>query len=488
MKERLLQVSRRVFVLVAAVMLGVLVLFSAKAYAKTGWDRQGSDWYYYDANGNMVTSNWIKYKNTYYYFNANGKMAASQFVDYGGNTYYVNASGVPVYNYWLRQGSDWYYFKSNGVMISYNWLNYKNNWYFFGYDGRMWHDGFVLWNGKNYYMGSNGVMVVKNWAQVNGDWFYFDANGEMLYCDWLNYKGAWYYFDSDGRMVVSDWAIYNDEWYYLLDTGKMVINDWVMVDGYWYYCNSWGARLTNSWTQYKGDWYFLDYNGRMLADTDVLIDNSVEHFNADGIWTGSSPCSDYGYGKLVDTTVESPQDGPCTYYIPTSLYGYSTAINSFNTTMNSYADEANASIASIKKYGYAELVRFTYHAYFNGTTTSFVTYDLHGVDMNPHYMVFNIGTQDNFMTASQVVAQAGMNMTTYKNVLKLKLNDFFIKMFAKLAIMGNPDYATNLSKTISDSNINAAQPFIDGNGKLCVVTGYYGFAGAYYTQIILPIQ
>ena len=490
MKERFLRVSRRVFVLVAAVMLGVLVLFSAKAYAKTGWDQQGSDWYYYDANGNMVTSNWIKYKNTYYYFNANGKLAVSQFVTYGGNTYYVNASGVPVYNYWLQQGSDWYYFKSNGAMISYNWLNYKNSWYFFGYDGRMWHDGFVLWNGKNYYMGSNGAMVVKNWAKVEGNYFYFDANGEMLTLDWLNYNGAWYYFDSDGKLVTSDWAFYNDEWYYLFKDGKMIVNDWVEVDGYWYFCNSYGARLTNSWYQYKGDWYFLDYNGRMVQNTGMLINNTYYTFNADGILTEERTPGFTGYGSQLSQTIKGSIVGTCNYFIPTRINpGTSSVLNSFNNTMNSYANEANAAIDSINKTGDADLVRFTYHAYFNGNMVSFVTYDLHSSDMNDHYMVFNIDdSQSSYMTASQVVAKAGMNMSTFKYELRIKLSDVFIKMFGNLGMAGNPDYLTNLEKTTSDANLNAAQPFIDGNGKLCVVTGYYGFVGANYTQIILPIQ
>ena len=82
---------------------------------KTGWSQEGSNWYYYDADGSVHTG-WLSLNGTWYYLWDSGVMA----------TGWVNVGG-------------WYYLDDSGAMQT-DWVFVSGAWYNLGSDG--------LWTGE----------------------------------------------------------------------------------------------------------------------------------------------------------------------------------------------------------------------------------------------------------------------------------------------------------------------------------------------------
>lgn len=87
-----------------------------KTITTTGWYKGGSDWYYIDANGNVVCGE-TEYKigGSRYAFDYNGKMIANEVYD----GHYYNANGALITKSgWYAIGNKWIYVLSNGVVAS----------------------------------------------------------------------------------------------------------------------------------------------------------------------------------------------------------------------------------------------------------------------------------------------------------------------------------------------------------------------------------
>ena len=65
-------------------------------YPKSAWKQIGGAWYYFDANGWMMTG-WIQDNKKWYYLKSSGAMAADELVRAGGKVYYVDKSGKMCY-------------------------------------------------------------------------------------------------------------------------------------------------------------------------------------------------------------------------------------------------------------------------------------------------------------------------------------------------------------------------------------------------------
>lgn len=78
-------------------------VYKAMQEKTAGWVKVGSDWYFYDLDGNMVKSDWVKWKSKWYYLGPDGVMLTGwQKID--GQKYY------------LYTGND-------GHMASYEWID-----------------------------------------------------------------------------------------------------------------------------------------------------------------------------------------------------------------------------------------------------------------------------------------------------------------------------------------------------------------------------
>ena len=89
--------AKRLTAAAMAGFIGAMSLFSGvTAYAATGWQQNGSTYYYYDANGELHKG-WLNTENGYYYLNlSTGKMTVG----------------------WEKINNKWYYFQGNGVMAT----------------------------------------------------------------------------------------------------------------------------------------------------------------------------------------------------------------------------------------------------------------------------------------------------------------------------------------------------------------------------------
>ena len=117
---------------------------------KSGWQKEGSTWYYYK-NGTLVRNAW----EGNYWLGSDGRMATNSWVD--SNRYYVGNDGAWIKDYgnksgWQKEGSTWYYYK-NGSAVRNTWIGN----YWLGADGKMATSSWVD-NGR-YYVDGNGLWV-----------------------------------------------------------------------------------------------------------------------------------------------------------------------------------------------------------------------------------------------------------------------------------------------------------------------------------------
>lgn len=82
--------------------------------SETGWQQQGSDWYYYDESRNSVQNEWVE---QYYYIGEDGKMVRNQYVDRFFVSQYGNWNPRFEVPYWLMHG-EW---KKNGNVWIYQY-------------------------------------------------------------------------------------------------------------------------------------------------------------------------------------------------------------------------------------------------------------------------------------------------------------------------------------------------------------------------------
>ena len=115
----------------------------------------------------------------------------------GKGWWYRNADGSYVASDWLQDGGKWYYFDSNGYMVT-GWKKIGSKWYFFNSNGTM-YKGWLSFDGKWYYLNGSGAMVT-GWKKIGSSWYYFRSGGDMK-TGWLKWGGDWYYLKSSGAMA-----------------------------------------------------------------------------------------------------------------------------------------------------------------------------------------------------------------------------------------------------------------------------------------------
>jgi hypothetical protein len=96
-----------------------------------------------------------------------------------GAWYRYDADGDVMTSQWFKEDDKWYYLKDDGAM-AHGWHKIDNKWYFFDADGSM-HEGWLSYYDKWYYLNpSDGDMVSRECRNINGDWYYFNEDGDML--------------------------------------------------------------------------------------------------------------------------------------------------------------------------------------------------------------------------------------------------------------------------------------------------------------------
>ena len=178
-------------VLTAGMLMGAV---STPVVAATeGWKKDGTGWWYQNANGSYPKNKWEKINGAWYYFDARGYMLANSWVKDNGKWYYVGSTGAMKANDWVKgKAGEWYYMGADGAMKVNDWAQDKDeSWYYFGNDGVMKTDSFIKdKSGKQYYLDSEGVMETDSWVQDKfGKKYYMGNDGSMI-------------IDSDGNTII----------------------------------------------------------------------------------------------------------------------------------------------------------------------------------------------------------------------------------------------------------------------------------------------
>ena len=266
---------------------------------KTGWQKEGSTWYYYK-NGSVVRNVW----EGNYWLGADGRMATNSWVD--NNRYYVGNDGAWIKDYenktgWQKEGSTWYYYKNGSVV--------RNAWegnYWLGADGRMVTSAWV--DGGRYYVGTDGAWdrnarkeeKKRGWKKENNVWYYYNEDGTLARNKWAGN----YWLGADGKMVTDAW-VDNDRYYVgsngawdqdkkkeeSILTGKHT--GWVKSGSTWYYFNEQGQMVKNAWA---GN-YWLGADGKMA--TNAWVDSNRYYVGSDGAWV-QNPTNNTNLNRVLD--------------------------------------------------------------------------------------------------------------------------------------------------------------------------------------------
>ena len=96
-----------------------------------------------------------------------------------GAWYRYDADGELMVSQWFYKDSKWYWLKEDGAMAK-GWHKIGSKWYFFNADGSM-HEGWLEYYDKWYYLKyGDGDMISRECRNINGDWYYFNEDGDML--------------------------------------------------------------------------------------------------------------------------------------------------------------------------------------------------------------------------------------------------------------------------------------------------------------------
>ena len=152
--------TKVVAVLSAAALLAMGASMTSFA---AGWEKDDEGiWHYYDADGDMVTSDWAKDGSNFYYLDDDGNMLTDAWVD---DDYYVGSDGAMLKNQWVKtleddededdpedSGEHWYYFGAKGKKVTSDNKKINGKTYYFDDDGRMYY-GWHEFGDDVYYLG-----------------------------------------------------------------------------------------------------------------------------------------------------------------------------------------------------------------------------------------------------------------------------------------------------------------------------------------------
>ena len=231
--------------------------------------QNGKTYYYVDG----IRQTGLHYINgKAYIFDRNGVMQKSGWYEAEGDSFYLNDYGAGVVKCW-RLGMDgkYRYLKADGRMAVNEWIVDYGKTYYLGSDGKKYTGTRVI-DGKSYTFDSNGVLITETTGShkpglqyINGKAYIFDENGQMLRSGWYTADGSSFYLNDYGAGVVKCWRLGTDGKYrYLKANGRMATNEWVVDYGKTYYVGADGKKYTGT-RVIDGKSYTFDSNGVLIT-------------------------------------------------------------------------------------------------------------------------------------------------------------------------------------------------------------------------------
>ena len=160
---------------------GIYYYFEGSGAMVTGWKHIGTKDYYFESSGAMAANKWIgsyyvgsdgawipgyqkavwkKENGGWKYIHGDGSFTKNEFEKIGTRWYFFDADGYMVTG-WKQAGKSQYYFDANGYMTI-GWKQLDGKYYYFLGSGAM-ATGWKTVGGKSYYFGKDGVMAVSTW-------------------------------------------------------------------------------------------------------------------------------------------------------------------------------------------------------------------------------------------------------------------------------------------------------------------------------------
>lgn len=185
---------------------------AAKRRSRTGWQTNGTRYWYVEEDGTIPKSAWRTIDGKTYYFNKNG----------------YRASG------WAKIKKKYYYFsKTTGAMQT----------------------GWLTLSGKKYYLDPSTGVKQTGWITVNGSKYYLNSSG-VLQTGWLKLSGKTYFLNLKTGKMRTGWLTYQKKTYYFNKSNGVMRKGWLTLSGKKYYMNSSGVRVTG-WRKIGKKWYFF---------------------------------------------------------------------------------------------------------------------------------------------------------------------------------------------------------------------------------------
>ena len=161
--------------------------------------QKGADWYYYDEEGHLVMDRDLKIGGYRYIFQSNGaayrglktenekvigftpmgRQAFDDSVQDGTDWYYFDASGDMKKDYWRTKAGEKYYYQADGKLARNKGLEIDGIWYYFADSGKM-YTGWREKDGNRYYYNSYGYLITNDTVIIDGVNCRFDTSGRLL--------------------------------------------------------------------------------------------------------------------------------------------------------------------------------------------------------------------------------------------------------------------------------------------------------------------
>ena len=283
--------------------------FKTDGSAPRKWKKIKGKYYYFGKKGRMYTNRIISKK---YYVNAAGERTYG-FAQIGDHTYYFHPTTGKMMTGWVLVGSKYYYFDANGKMVTDTWIGKrylksngqmaKSCWvgaYYINKKGNRTRKtrstGIWTQKGKTYFLDSNYQKAKNQWVvSASGRYYYTDENGIVL----TNQMQGNYYVGETGARVTSQKLQIDDKTYYFTSDGSKATGI-VTLNGKTYLFDRNGVMVTGWYNNSVATFYFLPTTGEMVKSQIMIIDNVFYSFDANGYMTDQNASdSDLTFGSKI---------------------------------------------------------------------------------------------------------------------------------------------------------------------------------------------
>lgn len=245
----------------------------------------GASYYFADNNGDQQTGLKVINGKTYYfaptmlknaerringywyYFKADGSMVTGFTKLSDGRTVYYNSQGHMLYGEQQINGA-WYYFATNNGDMAKGFTRLADGrLVYYNTAGQMQH-GLTNVNGTYYYFADNNGDQQRGFKTINGKVYYFAPT--MLKATEQRINGSWHYFKADGSMATGFTKLNDGRTVYYSTQGRMQYGE-QHINGYWYYFATNNGDMAKGFTHLAdGRTVYYDQNGRMLYGKQLI--------------------------------------------------------------------------------------------------------------------------------------------------------------------------------------------------------------------------